>query len=304
MRDLRQSSSYAEFMQRKGWIIEKISIDPKAIDATNLKKTKKRFIFAYIRKMPLFPLSVMKIQRFNFIPDFEDFTKIAKEHRVFYIVLEPGILPDYSFNKIDQLMKSYGYKKSKDPFLPSKTVQIDLNESRKDIFNKIHKKTRNLIRKAEKLCKVEIILHQDTDKLMRFYKFWKNYGKGYIPSNSEFLLLINTFGKNFFLIIAKNNDGILAGTVILVSDRSAYYYYSVTSPLGRKSASGYAIVRRVLEEVKNRNCEIFDFDGIYDERFPQLKGWKGFTAFKKKFGGEVTTYPGVYVKYLFPFFRL
>ena len=34
-----------------------------------------------------------------------------------------------------------------------------------------------------------------------------------------------------------------------------------------------------------RGLKIFDFEGIYDQRFPKLnKGWIGFSNFKKGFG--------------------
>lgn len=46
---------------------------------------------------------------------------------------------------------------------------------------------------------------------------------------------------------------------------------------------------------KKRGCKIFDFEGIYDERFPN-KSWLGFTHFKKSFGGYEVSYPGTYTK--------
>jgi lipid II:glycine glycyltransferase (peptidoglycan interpeptide bridge formation enzyme) len=47
-------------------------------------------------------------------------------------------------------------------------------------------------------------------------------------------------------------------------------------------------------------CKIFDFEGIYDSRFP-IKSWLGFTHFKKQFGGNEIAYPGCYIKFRLPF---
>jgi len=51
---------------------------------------------------------------------------------------------------------------------------------------------------------------------------------------------------------------------------------------------------------KKMGCKIFDFEGIYDDRFP-LKSWLGFSRFKKSFGGLEVEYPGAYSKFLLPF---
>ena len=45
------------------------------------------------------------------------------------------------------------------------------------------------------------------------------------------------------------------------------------------------------KERKKEGKKVFDFEGIYDERFP-LISWKGFTRFKKGFGGIEVEYPG------------
>jgi lipid II:glycine glycyltransferase (peptidoglycan interpeptide bridge formation enzyme) len=46
---------------------------------------------------------------------------------------------------------------------------------------------------------------------------------------------------------------------------------------------------------KKRGAKMFDFEGIYDSRFPN-KSWLGFTHFKKSFGGKEVEYPGCFVK--------
>ncbi len=51
---------------------------------------------------------------------------------------------------------------------------------------------------------------------------------------------------------------------------------------------------------KKSGCKVFDFDGIYDERFP-IKTWLGFTKFKKGFGGKEIEYPGCYISRALPF---
>jgi lipid II:glycine glycyltransferase (peptidoglycan interpeptide bridge formation enzyme) len=51
-----------------------------------------------------------------------------------------------------------------------------------------------------------------------------------------------------------------------------------------------------MQEAKKRKCKLWDFEGIYDERFPN-KDWLGFSHFKKSFGGSEILFPGSVTKW-------
>ena len=51
---------------------------------------------------------------------------------------------------------------------------------------------------------------------------------------------------------------------------------------------------------KAEGCQIFDFGGVYDERYPKTyKGWKGFTVFKEGFSPLPVVFPEPRVLSLF-----
>jgi peptidoglycan pentaglycine glycine transferase (the first glycine) len=62
----------------------------------------------------------------------------------------------------------------------------------------------------------------------------------------------------------------------------------------------YFIVWEAMKEAKKRGCKIWDFEGIYDARWPN-KSWLGFSHFKKSFGGEEIEFPGSFEKWRWPF---
>ena len=112
----------------------------------------------------------------------------------------------------------------------------------------------------------------------------------------------DVFDKDAFVVCCfSKGSGLLAGAVIVSFDKCAYYYYAVTSDKGREFLAGYLVVWEAMREAKRRGYQVFDFGGIYDDRFKYLKRWQGFSAFKKKFGGEEVNYPGPFVRLLFPF---
>ena len=111
----------------------------------------------------------------------------------------------------------------------------------------------------------------------------------WIPPEKDYLSLINVFGGNAFCITIDS----LAGAVVLIHQKTAYYYYAAALPAGKLLHLPYLVVWECMKEAKKRGCKTWDWEGIYDERHP-LPRWKGFTRFKLGFGGEVVSYPPVY----------
>lgn len=291
MTDLRQSSTYATFMKKRGWIVEKVA-------STSNSSNK---LFLYIKNIPWLPISVAKLQRFEKIPDFQVLKNIVRKYRVVSLTLEPGNIPNLTSSQLEKGFIDNGFKKSRSPFLPTKTVQIDLTKLERVLFSEMKKDARMSISKAKRNCKIRIISQHQKNKIKDFYSFWKRNGKGYIPSFSEFSLVLNIFRENAFLTVVYRQGQTLAGAVILTSPENAYYYYAFTSSKGRGTFSGYLVVWEAMREARRRKCKTFDLEGVYDDRFTKLKRWKGFTLFKKKFGGEVVEYPAVYTRNFLPF---
>ena len=87
-----------------------------------------------------------------------------------------------------------------------------------------------------------------------------------------------------------------AGALFVASDDIVYYWHGFTDEVGRKQMLQYQIIWKGILWGKARHKRIFDMEGIFDERFP-IHGWKGFSHFKKSFGGEEVTFPGAFIKY-------
>ena len=63
--------------------------------------------------------------------------------------------------------------------------------------------------------------------------------------------------------------------------------YAASSDSGNKNFAPTLLVWEAILLAKKLKLKAFDFEGIYDERFPKAaESWKGFTKFKEGFGGE------------------
>ncbi|MBU0998440.1 peptidoglycan bridge formation glycyltransferase FemA/FemB family protein [Patescibacteria group bacterium] len=264
MVDIRQTQQYANYLQKNGWIIE---------------NNKGNYIFT--KKIPIVGF-IVKIQRPEFI-DYKKINDLTKKYKAFQIMIEPK--NDFDIKNLTQM----GYKISKSPFLPSKTLKLDLTASKEQILKNVKKDARRIIRRETELK----IVNSDNN-IQLFRTAWKkSIGlKRYIPSIKSLESLKKSFKKNCFFALSETKN---AGAIFLIADKTAYYWQAFTNKKGRKDKDQYKIVwEGILWSIKN-GAKVFDFEGIYDERFPN-KTWLGFTHFKKSFGGEEFQYPGCFVK--------
>lgn len=269
MTDLRQTANYAAYLSRQNWLV---------------KKSNQAYIF--IRKIPLTPFSIIKIQRPSIIP-FATISQLAKKYRAIAIYLEPLTTQQAAF------AKQHGFRPKKSAFLPTKTIQIDLTQSEEKILKQMKKDTRYALRKAPKQD-IKILRYKD---IRKFHQSWKKTTgwQRWAPSLKSLKKLKKVFGqKVIFLAASSPADRIIAGTVILIANKRAYYYYAFTTKTGRRKLAQYHLVWQSIKLAKKQGCKIFDFEGIYDKRFPN-KSWLGFSHFKKSFGGRQVEHPGCFV---------
>lgn len=277
MKDIRQTPQYANYLSKIGWIVE-------TIDGINY----------FIKKIP-FIGSVIKIQRPEKI-QVSTITKLTKKYRAFQIICE---LKD----KNQELrIKNQGFKLSKSPYLPTKTLYVNLTKTKEDLFRGLKKDSRYAIRKTQD----EIRISYHVSRIVPVEEFrnaWKKTvgWRRYVPPIYHLNALKKSFNKNCLFYCSRTmKQEIEAGAIFLIGDKTAYYWQAFTSKEGRKNLSQYKIVWEGILWAKKQGAKIFDFEGIYDSRFPN-NSWLGFTHFKKSFGGNEVEYPGAFSKFLLPF---
>ncbi|QQG41949.1 MAG: hypothetical protein HYV90_01395 [Candidatus Woesebacteria bacterium] len=310
MTDIRQTKNYANYLSSEGWVVERIN-------NTNY----------FIRKLPLVG-SILKLQRPEKV-DFGCISVLLHRYKVFQIIVEPQ-------DEIQaKLLVIQGYKLSKSPYLPSKTLQIDLTQSKEKIYANFTKDCKYAVRKAAlAVSRVHhfvggeptgpavakamagkgvggfyISSYSTPAEIEKWREAWKNSVNfdRYVPSAEQLLNIKKSFPQNHSLFLASHNisSRIIGGALFTISSHDVsnyitYYWYGFTNKEGRTSLSQYSLLYQGILWAKKMGCKVFDFEGVYDERFPN-KSWLGFTHFKRSFGGHDVPYPGCYTKFRFPF---
>ena len=187
-----------------------------------------------------------------------------------------------------------GYGQDGWPMLGTKTLRISLSGSRSSIYDSFKKDCRYGIRNAQ-ISMNNVQLNKFDD----FYKMWRRANrikKLWTPPKRDYDALVQSFGEKCFCITINN----LAGCLVLLHKNTAFYYFSGSLPEGKKLNFPYLAVWEALKEAKKRGCKEWDFEGIYDNRWPN-NSWKGFSHFKKSFGGEEVEYCGSFTRWRLPF---
>lgn len=264
MVDIRQTVQYANYLSKIGWRVEK-----------------EKQINYFIKKLPMVG-SIIKIQRPEEI-HINKIRELTKKHRAFQVIIEPKTDLDAKY------LMSLGFKLSKSPYLPTKTLQIDLTRNKTTIF-------KNLAKDARSAVKKNMGIKIKNSSVENFHTVWKRAVgiKRYLPPLTHLKALKKSF-KNKALFLTYED----AGAIFLIADEIAYYWQAFSAKIARKNLYQYKIIWEGILWAKARGAKIFDFEGIYDERFPN-KSWLGFTHFKKGFGGYVIEYPGIYIKNRIP----
>jgi len=263
MTDLRQSPSYARFMSLEGWTVDK-----------------SEGTYSYVKKLPLLG-HFIKIQRPATITP-KLINALETKYRPFQILLEPAVISHQS---------SVISFKPASPYLPSKTLILDLTQSEKKLYADLKKDCRYALRKTKDSL---LTTPSSLSEISGFRKAWKRSVPftRYVPSRKNMENLQHSFNKDslFMQTGLHSRSEAKAGAIFLKAGPTAYYWQAFTNKEARKALIQYQIVWRGILWAKKEGAKTFDFEGIYDNRFPN-KSWLGFTHFKKSFGGKEAIYP-------------
>lgn len=274
MKDIRQSPVFAKYMQGLGWQAEKIDSN-----------------FIYLRKFPLLGVFA-KMPRPNLPLNINNIAKFKKIHKIFKLKISPFLeTEDKNYQKLKNGLFKHNFKIDNFPFNPTTNYLIYLSKAEKEIFNSFSEAKRRGVRRA---LKNNIIVKVSDD----YSSFIKIRQHQYLPVwflvKGDMQKLWETlYPQNAVLLLAYEMAGNkpVAGILLLIYDKTAYYWFASSLPIGKKLFAPTLLVWEALKHAKIRGCKIFDFEGIYDERFPKAsETWKGFTKFKEGFGGKKVVY--------------
>lgn len=289
--DARQSPGWGRYLRSIGWRVE------------NVGDTQ-----IFIRTIPFLNRSVIKIQHPIGPLPFEGIETIARKYRGLFTLIEP-----HSEGYDEDAYLSYGYTTSTMQYAHTATVKIDLTTSEQKLFSSFSENAKRNIKKAQKNnLETKIIWFKDDKKNEYFNIFYSllttlsKMKKFYAPSYDEYHKKMKAFGDTSVMLFAyeKGEEEPLAVVWLASYGKIITYMQTGITKRGYKVLANYLLVWEGLKLSQKLGMEVFDFETLYDPRFPkENKDWKGYSEFKKRFHGTLIEYPTPWIKIYNPFFR-
>lgn len=294
--DLRQTADHAAFLKQIGWEILSFSL-PKPNH------------YLFIRTIPCTPISIAKLQRAKIrAGDWPTIFNLCRRHHVVVLYVEPGItnVRTYEDTNLEKRLHKFGFRKTSDSHLPTRTLWINLQQSRGQLLREMKAKTRYNIGWAQrhgisvKILNGRALAHTPSgDALYTLLRHNSRRLRIFGLPASWYQAELMSFSKNCFAALAYHGTRLVAGTLFLTSPTTCFYSHNGSTELGRKLKAPTVCLWEGIVEAKRRGCSLFDFDGLSDES-RRLKRWQGFTKFKRSFGGTEVKFVGQFRKFFWP----
>ena len=220
------------------------------------------------------------------------FLTILRKHHVKTLAIEPDSrVRQQDFTRWCTYAASR-IRLNKDPFIPTKTIQVGLTDSEHNLFHRFTEAKRRAVRRAEKNRLIATV-SSDIDAFIRL----KNRSAGFfgfITTTGAKKLWDKLQEKNRAVLLANAQNQLhpVAGIFLIFWNRIAYYWIAAATKEGKKLFAPTYLVWEALKVSKKRGCKTLDFVGVWDERRKEKNHeWKGFTKFKEGFGGVPLYYP-------------
>jgi hypothetical protein len=278
----QQSSLYAKYISDLGW-----------------KTTQINGVYIYFRRIPMLG-GILKVHRPPQLPDPHKLTDLICKNHIRTFVIEPAVNQDQKKLASWCRIISRHVKISKTPYLPTKTIRVDLLRDEETIFRSFSEAKRRAVRKA---IKNGVVIEESAD--IRNMIAIKNKSAGLFGSITTYGIdkFWDAFGSKYGSILLAyspsynsppiiHNSIHIGGVLLLFWNNISYYWLAGATHEGKRLFTPTLLVWEAIRLSKKRNMRMFDFLGVWDERLPrENRDWLGFTKFKEGFGGTHIFYP-------------
>lgn len=225
----------------------------------------------------------------------EALTMVAKKSALSCIRLEPQ-----HQSLVEELLQaSLHVRKAPLDAQPKEILMLSLEKSESDIFAEMKSKTRYNIRLAQKKG-IEVRPATNEKEVGQFLDLLaatakrKNISFHSRKYYQEFIQFFS--GEKGTTFVALHNGKVLAGSTVVVYNKTAYYIHGGSSDEGRSFMAPHLLQWEQIRFAKAKNCTQYDFGGVAIQHTEVGKDWSGITRFKTGFAPatESTVFPGTY----------
>ncbi|GAB6059720.1 lipid II:glycine glycyltransferase FemX [Desulfonatronum parangueonense] len=182
-------------------------------------------------------------------------------------------------------------KASMDMSVPSSLV-VEISGSEQTILSRMKPKTRYNIGLARR--KDVLVQRTTMERLPAFYDLYRQTALRngfFLQEYSKFAAMFlvqarNPMNSEVSLLLAHHGSDLLAGAIVAISGRTAYYLYGASADMKRNFMAPYLLHWEAMLYAKDHGCTAYDMGGVSPGSDPRHR-FHGLYRFKTGFGGKV-----------------
>jgi lipid II:glycine glycyltransferase (peptidoglycan interpeptide bridge formation enzyme) len=227
-----------------------------------------------------------------------DLTELAKQVGADWLRLEP-IAEGGSLSDVISRLSAAGAIRAVHNPEPELTRVLDLTPELDAILANISQSTRSLIRKNQRENKLTFRTSHDPSDLSDFTSLLdiiaERKGIGFFSAD-YFIKQAQTLmpAKMMFLEQAFEGQKIVGEAVMHDYGETSSYTYAAALPEARKLNVSALLLWQAIANAKARGIKKLDLFGIAPDDAPPSHPWYGFSAYKRKFGGDIVERSGTW----------
>jgi len=229
---------------------------------------------------------------------------LGREERGIVVKLDPrgDGATDADRQRILRVFGDTGLRPARHDLQAPTTRIVDLLDGADELRKTWDKDARNLFRRAAKEgVETEVQRHADAGCVAAFHELLEETAerKAFRSHEAAFLeTLANALAPAgaWYLALARKEGRLVAGMVTLgVADR-AFYLYGASSraPELRNANGGYATMGTTMAALAADGIRTLDLWGVAEPDDDAPAEWTGFSAFKRRFGGQPVRHLGTF----------
>lgn len=296
-----QTWEWGDLKSKTGWIPLRLMIEEKGqpVAAVSILKrvipVLKKHIF-YAPRGPVLDMSHPGL--FSFL--LGEIKKLAKKHNAVFLKIDPDVpKDDLIWQEAFQKEGFKGAEKGQgfEGVQPKFVFRLDVSPDEEQLMSNLHQKTRYNIRLAKRKG-VTITTNGTKEDLSVFYRVLKETcerDRFLVRSYQYFADLYDFLTPPGYqkLVLAKLDDQIIAGAILLKLGDKAWYLYGASSNQERNTMPNYLMQWEMIRWAKSQGCTLYDFRGVSGD-LSKDNPLYGLYRFKKGFNGIFTEFMGEY----------
>lgn len=188
--------------------------------------------------------------------------------------------------------KSWNLRKAEMDMTVASTLVLDIDDSEANILARMKPKTRYNVGLSKR--KGVAVSETSMDQLPLFYELYRQTARRNsfpICDYRHFLALFQTHEQRrrdseLLFLLARHDRHLLAGAIVVMSGKTAYFLYGASSSEHRNLMGSHAVHWSAILHARARGCLRYDMGAVSPDMSPDHP-FHGLYRFKTGFGGRV-----------------